>query len=279
MLSACLNGQTGPHRDYPGFGGQGAALAGLQLPHRLARPRADRPLRHHHRLAGAALRRGGAGRRAAPPAPHRTGLPPRPVAGRGRRLGARPLAAALRRHRADHRAARQPARVGRAPRRVPLRRRRPLDRHRRAGPTTSGRALAEVLGLDGADLRRRSPAAADRRADEVEALVAAATVGPRGARPGRTAPGGRRRGGARAGLRRLRRRPPARPPRPLPGRSPTPASATGHYERNGFRLSADDGGYDRPSPLLGEHTRTVLAERLGLTDTELDALAADGVLT
>ena len=28
MVSACLNGQTGPHRDYPGFGGQGSALAG-----------------------------------------------------------------------------------------------------------------------------------------------------------------------------------------------------------------------------------------------------------
>jgi benzylsuccinate CoA-transferase BbsF subunit len=29
MISACLNGQTGPHRDYPGFGGQGAALSGF----------------------------------------------------------------------------------------------------------------------------------------------------------------------------------------------------------------------------------------------------------
>lgn len=28
MISACLNGQTGPHRDYPGFGGQGSALSG-----------------------------------------------------------------------------------------------------------------------------------------------------------------------------------------------------------------------------------------------------------
>ncbi len=31
MLSACLNGQTGPHRDYPGFGGQGSALAGYNF--------------------------------------------------------------------------------------------------------------------------------------------------------------------------------------------------------------------------------------------------------
>jgi crotonobetainyl-CoA:carnitine CoA-transferase CaiB-like acyl-CoA transferase len=28
MVSACLNGQTGPHKDYPGFGGQGSALSG-----------------------------------------------------------------------------------------------------------------------------------------------------------------------------------------------------------------------------------------------------------
>jgi crotonobetainyl-CoA:carnitine CoA-transferase CaiB-like acyl-CoA transferase len=28
MVSTCLNGQTGPHKDYPGFGGQGSALAG-----------------------------------------------------------------------------------------------------------------------------------------------------------------------------------------------------------------------------------------------------------
>jgi crotonobetainyl-CoA:carnitine CoA-transferase CaiB-like acyl-CoA transferase len=28
MVSACLNGQFGPHKDYPGFGGQGSALGG-----------------------------------------------------------------------------------------------------------------------------------------------------------------------------------------------------------------------------------------------------------
>src|SRR5205823_2842855 len=31
MLSACLLGQTGPHRNYPGFGGQGAALSGFNF--------------------------------------------------------------------------------------------------------------------------------------------------------------------------------------------------------------------------------------------------------
>lgn len=31
MVSSCLQGQTGPHRDYPGFGGQGSALSGYNL--------------------------------------------------------------------------------------------------------------------------------------------------------------------------------------------------------------------------------------------------------
>ena len=31
MISVCLNGQTGPHKDYPGFGGQGSALGGYNV--------------------------------------------------------------------------------------------------------------------------------------------------------------------------------------------------------------------------------------------------------
>ena len=31
MVSSCLNGQTGPHRNYPGFGGQGSALSGYNF--------------------------------------------------------------------------------------------------------------------------------------------------------------------------------------------------------------------------------------------------------
>ena len=85
MISACLNGQTGPHKDYPGFGGQGSALGGLQRAHRLARPRARRPVRHDHRLARAALRRGRARRRAALPPAHR----PRRVPRRRRRSSRR----------------------------------------------------------------------------------------------------------------------------------------------------------------------------------------------
>ena len=39
MVSSCMNGQTGPHRNYPGFGSQGSALAGFT--HLTAYP--DRP--------------------------------------------------------------------------------------------------------------------------------------------------------------------------------------------------------------------------------------------
>ena len=31
MVSSCLQGQTGPHKDYPGFGGQGSTLSGYNL--------------------------------------------------------------------------------------------------------------------------------------------------------------------------------------------------------------------------------------------------------
>jgi benzylsuccinate CoA-transferase BbsF subunit len=40
------------------------------------------------------------------------------------------------------------------------------------------------------------------------------------------------------------------------------------YERNGFRLSDADSGYERASPLLGENNEWVLGEVLGLDDAE-----------
>ena len=43
------------------------------------------------------------------------------------------------------------------------------------------------------------------------------------------------------------------------------------------RLCGTPGRITRPAPLFGEHTREVLAERLGLDEAELDALEAAGV--
>jgi crotonobetainyl-CoA:carnitine CoA-transferase CaiB-like acyl-CoA transferase len=51
-----------------------------------------------------------------------------------------------------------------------------------------------------------------------------------------------------------------------------------YYERNGFRLSDADAGYDRTSPLLGEHNEMVLGELLGMSAAEIGRLREEGVL-
>lgn len=45
-----------------------------------------------------------------------------------------------------------------------------------------------------------------------------------------------------------------------------------------MRFSETPVEYERPPPLLGQHTREVLSAVLGKTDAELDSLAADGVI-
>ena len=50
------------------------------------------------------------------------------------------------------------------------------------------------------------------------------------------------------------------------------------YERNGFRLSDAPAGYERTSPLLGEHNALVLGDILGIGLAEQQRLADDGVL-
>ena len=51
------------------------------------------------------------------------------------------------------------------------------------------------------------------------------------------------------------------------------------YERNGFRFSDADAGYERTSPTLGEHNEFVLGELLGMSIEEIERLTADGVLS
>ena len=101
MISACLNGQTGPHKDYPGFGSQGSALSGFTYLTGWPDREPDRPVRHHHRLPGAALRRGRRGRGPALPPPHRSWRLPRPLAGGGGHLHAVAVAPRSRRRRHD----------------------------------------------------------------------------------------------------------------------------------------------------------------------------------
>ena len=50
------------------------------------------------------------------------------------------------------------------------------------------------------------------------------------------------------------------------------------YERRGFRLATVDAGPHRAAPTLGQHTRDVLREMLGRTDDEIDALDTEGAL-
>jgi benzylsuccinate CoA-transferase BbsF subunit len=50
------------------------------------------------------------------------------------------------------------------------------------------------------------------------------------------------------------------------------------YERSGFRLSASPGGFDDSGPLLGEDNDTVLGEILGLSAAEIEQLLVDDVI-
>ena len=57
-----------------------------------------------------------------------------------------------------------------------------------------------------------------------------------------------------------------------------PFLGPGLYERNGFRLAACPGGYDRAGPTLGQDNEWALAEVLGLSDSEIEALRATGAV-
>lgn len=57
-----------------------------------------------------------------------------------------------------------------------------------------------------------------------------------------------------------------------------PFMGEGRYERNGFRLSDAPSGYSRPSPTLGQDNASVLGEILGLSPADRDRLASEGAL-
>jgi crotonobetainyl-CoA:carnitine CoA-transferase CaiB-like acyl-CoA transferase len=58
-----------------------------------------------------------------------------------------------------------------------------------------------------------------------------------------------------------------------------PAMGPRLYERSGFRISGCDSGYDRSGPTLGQDNEWVQAELLGLSQTDREKLTADGVFT
>jgi len=57
-----------------------------------------------------------------------------------------------------------------------------------------------------------------------------------------------------------------------------PVTGMSHYERNGFRLSDSPSRIERPTPLLGEHTREILRDCLGCSESTIDNLAAGDAL-
>ncbi|MBV9283327.1 MAG: CoA transferase [Acidimicrobiia bacterium] len=270
MLSACLLGQTGPHRNYPGFGGQGAALSGFNF------------------LTGWPDRE--------PVGPYGTitdSLAPR--------FSAAALSAALLYHRRTGRGVYvdlsqvEAAAWSLSPWL--------LDEsvHGRNGNRSSAAAphgafpcigadrwvaiavwdddewtrLAQVIGL--ADPKLATAGARLERVDEVEAAVAAWTSTRDAAAVAEELQGLGIEAVPVADFGDVFNDP------QLAARGhfielTHPKMGPGAYEHNGFRLSDSPAGYQRPSPVLGQHTDEVLADILGLSAAERQTLAADGVL-
>jgi crotonobetainyl-CoA:carnitine CoA-transferase CaiB-like acyl-CoA transferase len=281
MISACLQGQTGPHKDYPGFGGQGAALSGYNF---LTGWPDREPLGPHGTITDSLAPRFVAAALAAGLWHHRQ-------TGEGCYLDLAQVEAALFTlspwlldysvngtvyardgNRSDHMS---PHGVfpcadddGLGDRWVAVACRDDVE----------WASLATLLGVEGDDLAtidRRKP-----REDEVEKLIADWTS----------------------------RRTPTQAAAELQAAGVTayevhdfgtlhddpqllarehfvqlehPRLGYHHYERDGFRLSASQGpdGPWRPGPLLGQHNEEILRDLLDMDPDEIARLAADGVLS
>lgn len=275
MLSTCLNGQTGPHRDYPGFGGQGAALCGFNY---LTGWPDREPIGPFGTITDSLSPRFAASALAASLLHQRR-------TGEGAYIdlaqvetGAYSLAPWLLEHTAN---GTDRARNG--------------NRHTAAAPhgvfpckgderwiaiacwsDEEWRTLADIAGFDAA-----AHATLDSRLqnnDTLEALLAAYTqeqdaetladkLQSRGVEAVPVADFGdlfddSKQLATRGHFLGMER------------------TQTGlfHYERNGYRLGDDDGGYPSPTPLLGEHTEKVLREQLGYSEERIAALRDSGAL-
>ena len=264
MVSACLNGQTGPHKDYPGFGGQGSALAGYNVltgwPDREpVGPYGTITDSLAPRYVAAALAAG-----SALPPPHR----PRRVPRRRRRSSRRSGRSSpwLLDYEVDgvHPPARRqrPPRRG-AARRVPVRRRgrrrRPLGRDRVLDRRRSSRRGS----------RRRSPGDATSR--RWTPRRAPAPRSPSSCRP----PASRRcrsRTSATCTTTRSSRT------AATSSRTPTRSSAPGLYERNGFRLRRARAATTRPARRSARTTTGCSRDVLGLRRRRDRGIAGAGAV-
>jgi benzylsuccinate CoA-transferase BbsF subunit len=277
MVSSCLQGQTGPHKDYPGFGGQGSALGGYNL---LTGWPDREPVGPFGTITDSLAPRFVATALAA-------GLLYRRRTGRGLHLDVAQVEAAvfsLSPWMADydvngHTAIRDGNRSDRFV---------PHGAFACAGDDrwvaiacwddeAFGR-LAGVMGLDGATAERWATVGARRTAvDEIEEQVASWTRPQDATEVAETLQA--------VGIE-------AVPVADLGDASVDPQLIhRGHfvslthpcmgpcgYERNGFRLSDAPAGYDRTSPTLGEHNEMVLGDILGLDRAERTRLLDEGVL-
>lgn len=277
MISACLNGQTGPHRDYPGFGGQGAALAGFNY---LTGWPDREPVGPFGTITDSLAPRFSAAALAA-------ALLRRRRTGQGAYLDLSQVEAgiyALSPWLVDH------AVTGRT-------KGRNGNRSERAVPhgvfpcvgddrwialvarsDDEWAALAELAGAAGLARPEWSDAAGrEADVDAVEAAVGAWTAGEEAAAlaerlqsVGLEAVPVADFGDASADAQ-LRVR----------GHYVAlehPVLGPGEYERNGFRVSGAPCGYGHASPTLGQHTDEVLREVLGLSGTEIGRLRTDGAI-
>ena len=280
MVSSCLQGQTGPHKDYPGFGGQGSALGGYNL---LTGWPDREPVGPYGTITDSLAPRFVATALAA-------GLLYRRRTGRGVHLDVSQVEAAVyslspvggsttTSTATPAVAPGEPVRALRPPRRLPPARATTAGWRWPAGTTTTGARLADVIGVDEATTapsgRPRGPPGGGGRDRSAGVGVDGDAQAPP-TWPGRC----RRRASRRCPW------PTSATPRPTRS-SPTGATsspwtirawATCGYERNGFRLSDAPAGYERTSPALGEHNELVLGEILGLDGAERSRLPDDGVL-
>jgi crotonobetainyl-CoA:carnitine CoA-transferase CaiB-like acyl-CoA transferase len=284
MISACLNGQTGPHKDYPGFGSQGSALSGFTF---LTGWPDREPVGPFGTITDSLAPRYVAAAVAA-------GLHYRRRTGRGVYLDLSQVESGIYTlspwlleadaeghivERAGNRSRRAvphgafPCADETAADGTPL-----PDRWVAIACWTDEEwaVLAEIVGIDDVSLAhfdaRRS------RIDEVEAKVAAWTSGRTRIEVAETLQAAGIEavpvldfGDIHADPQVAHRRHFVRLTHPFMGPRV--------YEHNGFRISGLDVGYDRSGPTLGQDNDWVQRELLGLDDEERAKLAADGVFT
>ena len=277
MVSSCLQGQTGPHRDYPGFGGQGSALAGYNL---LTGWPDREPVGPYGTITDSLAPRFVATALAA-------GLLYRRRTGLGLHLDVSQVEAAvysLSPWVLDYVANRRiVVRAGnRSERFVPHGAFACEGEDRYVAiacwDDEDWRALATAMGLD-ASLTERFGTFEARAADveEIEHLVGGWTA----TRSHTELAGQLQALGVEAVAVADLADACVDPQLHHRGHFVTlthPCMGECGYERNGFRLSGSDATYERPGPLLGEHNELVLGELLGMSSSEIGRLVEEGVL-